>query len=168
VSPGSQIGVLTNPKQQTGQWYVKNMQSVAQKLGTSAPVAYASTANEIEGAFASLARERVTTVIVLPNSLFTVNAAGIARLAVRHRMALIASSTDYAESGALLSYGQNYRAFERKAATYVDKIFKGARPAELPIEQPTILELTINLVTARQLGLTIPKELLLRAEKVIE
>ena len=168
VSPGSQIGVLAHPKQQTAQWYVRNIQSVAQKFGTSAPVAYASTANEIEGAFASLARERVTTVIVLPNGLFATNAERIARLAVRHRMASIATTADYTERGALLSYGQDYGAFERKAATYVDKIFKGARPGELPIEQPTIIELTINLVTARQLGLTIPKELLVRADKVIE
>jgi putative ABC transport system substrate-binding protein len=83
-------------------------------------------------------------------------------------MAPIATTAAFAESGALLSYGQNYGAFERKAATYVDKIFKGARPGELPIEQPIIIELTINLVTARQLGLTIPKELLVRADKVIE
>jgi len=168
VSPGSQIGVLAHPKQQTAQSYVRNIQTIAQKLRTSAPVAYASTANEIEGAFASLARERVTTVIVLPNGLFSANAEPIARLAVRHRMATIATTAAFAESGALLSYGQNYGAFERKAATYVDKILKGARPGDLPIEQPLIIELTINLVTARQLGLTIPKELLVRADKVIE
>lgn len=168
VSPGSQIGVLAHPQQQTAQWYVRNIQSLAQKLGTSAPVAYASTANEIEGAFASLARERVTTVIVLPNGLFSANAEPIDRLAVRHHMATIATTAAFAESGALLSYGQNYGAFSRKAATYVDKIFKGARPGELPIEQPLIIELIINLVTARQLGLTIPKELLVRADKVIE
>ena len=168
VSPGSPIGILANPKQQTSQRYVKNIQSVAQKLGASAPVAYASTANEIEGAFASLAQERVSTVIVLPSGLFNANDDRIARFAVRHRMALIATTASYAERGALLSYGQNYGAFERKAATYVDKILKGARPGELPIEQPTIIELTINRVTARQLGLTIPNELLVRADKVIE
>ena len=166
VSPGSQVGVLAHPKQ--GQSYVKNIQTAARKLGTSAPVAYASTVNEIEEAFASLARGRVTTIIVLPSGLFNVNEERIARLAVRYRMASIATTAGYAERGALLSYGQNYGAFSRKAATYVDKIFKGARPGELPIEQPIIIELIINLVTARQLGLTIPKELLVRADKVIE
>jgi len=100
--------------------------------------------------------------------LFNVNEKRIARLAVEHRMASIATTAGYAEGGVLLSYGQNYGAFSRKAATYVDKIFKGARPGELPIEQPIIIELVINLVTARQLGLTIPKELLVRADKVIE
>jgi putative ABC transport system substrate-binding protein len=166
VSPRSKIGVLAHPKQ--GQSYVKNIQSFAQKLGASAAVAYASTVSEIEEAFASLARERVTTIIVLPSGLFNVNEERIARLAVRYRMASIATTAGYAERGALLSYGQNYGAFSRKAATYVDKIFKGARPGDLPIEQPIIIELIINLVTARQLGLTIPKELLVRADKVIE
>lgn len=168
VLPGSQIGVLTNPKQQTGQWYVKNIQGVAQKLGVNVPVAYASTPNEIEGAFASLAREHVATVIVLPNGLFTANADRIAQLALKHHMASIATARLFAESGILLSYGQDYGVFSRKAATYVDKIFKGARPGELPIEQPTTIELVVNLITAKRLGLTIPKELLFRADKVIE
>lgn len=168
LSPGFKIGVLANPKQQTAQWYVKNIQSVAQKLGVEAPVAYVSTVNEIKGAFTLLNKERISTVIVLPNGLFDANVEHIARLAVEHRMTSIGTSEIYAERGTLLSYGQNYRAFSRKAATYVDKILRGAHPSELPIEQPMILELVINLVTARQLGLTVPKELLLRADRVIK
>ncbi len=169
VLPGFKIGVLANPKQQTNQRYVKDIQGVAQKLGIEAPVAaYAATVNEIEGAFTFLNRERISTVIVLPNGLFANNAAQIARLAVQHRMASIATSALFAERGTLLSYGQNYGAFSRKAATYVDKILRGAKPSELPIEQPMIFELVINLVTARQLGLTVPKELILRADRVIE
>ena len=169
VSPGFKIGVLANPKQQTNQRYVKDIQGVAQKLGIEAPVAaYAATANEIEGAFTFLNRERISTVIVLPNGLFGANAKEIARLAVQHRMASIATSAIFPERGALLSYGQNYGAFSRKAASYVDKILRGAKPSELPIEQPMILELVINLVTARQLGLAVPKELMLRADRVIE
>ena len=168
VSPGFKIGVLANPKQETNQRYVKDIQSMAQKLGIEARVAYAATVNEIEGAFTFLNRERISTVIVLPNGLFGANAKEIARLAVQHRMASIATSALYPERGTLLSYGQNYAAFSRKAATYVDKILKGAKPGELPIEQPMILELVINLVTARQLGLTVPKELMQRADRVIE
>ena len=168
VSPRSKIGVLANPKQQTAQWYVKNIQSVAQKLGIKVPVAYAATANEIEDAFNLLDREHVTTVIVLPTGLFFANAAQIAQFAVRHRMASIATTPGDAERGVLLSYGQNYGAFSRRAAAYVDKILKGAKPSDLPIEQPAILELTINLRTAKQIGLTIPKELLFRADRVIE
>jgi putative tryptophan/tyrosine transport system substrate-binding protein len=169
VLPGSKIGVLANPKQQTNQRYVKDIQGVAQKLGIEAPVAaYAATVNEIEGAFTFLNRERISTVIVLPNGLFGLNAEQIARLAVQHRMASIATTALFPEKGTLLSYGQNYGAFSRRAATYVDKILKGAKPSELPIEQPMLLELVINLVTARQLGLTVPNELKLRADRVIE
>lgn len=168
VSPGSKIGVLANPKQQTAQWYEKSILSVAQKLGIEVPVAYAARVNEIEGAFNLLGREHVKTVIVLPTGLFFANAPQIAQLAVKHRMASIATSVSDAERGVLLSYGQNYGAFSRKAAVYVDKILKGAKPSDLPIEQPTILALTINLMTAKQIGLTIPSELLLRADRIIE
>jgi putative ABC transport system substrate-binding protein len=168
VSSSPPIGILANPKQQTARWYVRNIQSVAQKLGVKTAVAYASAADEIEGALGTLARDRATVVIVLPNALFEVHANRIAQLALKHRMASVATTLTYAEAGLLLSYGQNYRAFARKAATYVDKIFKGAKPGELPIEQPTFMELAINLVTARQLGLTIPPELRSQADRVIE
>lgn len=160
--------IFANPKQQTAQWYAKDIQSVAQKLGIAVPVAYAATANEIEEAFKLLDREQVTTVIVLPTGLLFANAAQIAQFAVKHRMASIAATTGDTERGVLLSYGQNYGVFSRKAAAYVDKILKGAKPSHLPIEQPTVLELTINLRTAKQIGLTIPKELLSRASRVIE
>jgi putative tryptophan/tyrosine transport system substrate-binding protein len=168
VSPGSKIGLLANPKQQTAQWYVKDIQGVAEKLGIKVSIAYAATATEIEAAFKLLASERITTVIVLPTGLFFANAQQIAQFAVKHGMASIATTTGDAERGALLSYGQDYGAFNRRAAAYVDKILKGAKPSNLPIEQPTILELTINLRTAKQIGLTIPKELLFRANRVIE
>jgi len=168
VSPGSTIGVLANPKQQTAEWYLKDIQGVAQTLGIKVPIAYAATVDEIDDAFKLLDSERVTTVIVLPTGLFFANAGKIAQFAVKHRMASIATTTGEAEGGVLLSYGQNYGSFNRKAAAYVDKIIKGAKPKDLPIEQPTILELTINLRTARQIGLTIPNELLLRADRVIE
>ena len=100
--------------------------------------------------------------------MFENHAARMAQIAVERRIALIASARSYSERGSLLSYGQNYAAFTRRAATYVDKILKGAKPSELPVEQPMILELTINLTTARKLGLTISQELLLRANNIIE
>ncbi|HZM36168.1 MAG TPA: ABC transporter substrate-binding protein [Burkholderiales bacterium] len=137
VSPGSKIGVLANPKQQTAQWYAKSIQSVAQKLRIEVPVAYAATADEIEDAFNLLDRKDVKTVILLPTGLFFANASQIAQFAVKHRMASIATSVFDAERGVLLSYGQNYNAFSRRAAAYVDKILKGAKPRDLPIEQPT-------------------------------
>jgi len=168
VSPRSRIGILANPNQQTAKIYVRNIQRAAQTLGVSIPVAEAREANELEAAFASLARERVTTVIVFPNGLFAASAEKIAGLALRHRMVSIATTRYYVESGLLLSYGQSYAGFTRRAASYVDKILRGAKPGELPIEQPMILELVINRTTARKLGLTIPDELILRANEFIE
>ena len=168
IAPRSQIGVLADANQPTAEWHVKNIQRAAQKFGISVPVIYASTANDIDGAFASLAKERVATVIALPSGMFAQNAAQIAESAAKRRIASIGTTRVYVERGLLLGYGQSYGAFARRAATYVDKIFKGAKPSELPVEQPMIFELVINLATARRLNLTIPRELLLRADSVIE
>ena len=165
---GSQIGVLADANQPTAKWHVQNIQNAAQRLGITILVVYAPAANDIESALASLAREHVTTVIVAPSGMFAFNREQIAQSAVKLRIASIATSREYAESGALLSYGQDYRAFVRRSAIYVDRIFKGAKPGDLPVEQPTIFELVINRATARQLGLTVPKELLLRADEVVE
>ena len=92
----------------------------------------------------------------------------IAVQAAKHRLPSIFANREYAEAGGLLSYGQNQLDIYRRAATYVDKILKGAKPADLPIEQPTKLELVINLKTAKALGLTIPQSLLRRANEVIQ
>jgi putative tryptophan/tyrosine transport system substrate-binding protein len=92
----------------------------------------------------------------------------IAELAAKHRLPAIYRSMEYIEAGGLMAYGTNYPDLYRRAATYVDKILKGARPADLPIEQPTKFELIINLKTAKALGLTIPPPLLLRADEVIQ
>lgn len=169
VSSRPLIGILAHREQPTARRYVGNIQSVAQQqLGAETIVVYVSAANDIEGAFGTLAREGATVVIVLPSGLLEAHVERIAQLALKHRMASVATTLTYAEGGVLLTYGQNYHAFARKAATYVDKIFRGAKPSELPIEQPTIMELAINLVTAGQLGLTIPPELLSRADRVIQ
>jgi putative ABC transport system substrate-binding protein len=168
VAPGSQIGVLADSNQPTARWYVKSIERVAQELGVRVPVAYAPTGNDIESALDSLAKQRIATIVVLPSNMLEIHAARMAQIAVERRIALVASARVYAERGSLLSYGQNYAAFTRRAVTYVDKILKGAKPSELPVEQPMILELTINLTTAKKLGLTIPTELLLRADNVIE
>jgi putative ABC transport system substrate-binding protein len=168
VAPGSQIGVLADSNQPTAPWYVKNIDRAAQELRIRVPVAYARTGNHIESALDSLAQQRIATIVVLPSNMLERHAARMAQIAAERRIALIASARVYAERGSLLSYGQNYAAFTRRAVTYVDKILKGARPSELPVEQPMILELTINLTTAKKLGLTISQELLLRADNVIE
>lgn len=168
VAPRSQVGVLANPDQPTAEMHLKSIQSAAQKLGRKVAVAHAARAQDMDSALASLVSQQVTTVIVLPSGLYSSLATLIAQAALKHRIAAIATEREFAERGGLLAYGQSYAAFNRRAATYVDKILKGAKPGELPVEQPTLLELTINTATARQLGLTIPKELLLRADRVID
>jgi len=128
----------------------------------------AASPAEIERAFETMSREGVNGLIVLPDPFMTNQRQQIAQLALKHRLPSITTSRIYAEAGALINYGQDYAAYFRRAATYVDKIFKGAKPSELPIEQPNIFELIVNRKTANALGLTIPNALLLRADQVIE
>ena len=168
ISRQSVIGVLADANQPTAQGYIKDIQGAAQKLGVKVPAAYAPTGKEIDSAFASLAKERVAVVIVLPSGMLETYMPQIAQAALKYRMASVATTRRYAERGALLAYGQSYAAFSRRAAIYVDKIFKGAKPSELSVEQPTLFELVVNKATAKQLDITIPKEILLRADSVIE
>jgi putative tryptophan/tyrosine transport system substrate-binding protein len=124
---------------------------------------------EIEGAFAAMIREHAGALIIQP--LF-VNPLGqgprIADLAARNRLATVSDVDEFVNAGGLLSYGPNRWGLFRRAAIYVDKILKGAKPADLPVEQPTKFELMINLKTAKQIGLTIPPNVLVRADKVIK
>lgn len=168
VAPGPRIGVLADANQSTAKWHVQNIQNAAQKLGITVLVAHVPAASDIEGALASLARERITAVIIAPSGMLAFNKKQIAQSAIKLQIASIATSREYAESGVLLSYGQDYDAFVRRSAIYVDRILKGAKPGDLPVEQPIIFELVINRATARQLGLTLPKTLLLRANEIVE
>lgn len=168
LSRQSPIGALADANQQTHQAYIKNIQGVAKSLGARVSVAYAQTGTEIDGALASLAKERVAVVIVLPGGVFGTYSPQIAQAALKYRMASVATTRRYAETGALLAYGQSYAAFTRRAAIYVDKIIKGAKPGELSVEQPTIFELVVNKSTAKRLDITLPQEILLRADSVIE
>lgn len=169
VTPQGHVLVLADRNQPTAPAYVKSIQGLAQRRRVSVSVAYAFTAKEIEDAFASAPRNgAATTAIILPSGLLQTIAAQIADLAVRYRVRSIATTRIYSERGVLLSYGQNYGAFTRQAATYVDKIFKGAKPGELPIEQPLNLELVVNLATAKKLGIELPNEVLARADTVIK
>jgi putative ABC transport system substrate-binding protein len=123
---------------------------------------------ELSDAFAAMKRERIDGVVVINQPLVYAERKRIAELALKHRVPAIYGSVEYAEAGGLLSYGPSYPELFRRAATYVDKILKGANPADLPIEQPTIFELVINATTARALGLMIPAPLLARANRIVE
>jgi putative tryptophan/tyrosine transport system substrate-binding protein len=119
-------------------------------------------------AFEAAAKERAEALIVALDGLTQANLRPIAELAAKHRLPSIYGAREYADYGGLVAYGPSDPHLYRRAATFVDKIFKGAKPAELAIEQPTRFELVINLKTAKALGLTIPQSLLLRADQVLE
>ncbi len=115
-----------------------------------------------------MTREKAGAIIMVGDSVFTQQVRQIAELATKHRLPSIYVTGEYVEAGGLMSYGQDLTEHYRRAATYVDKILKGAKPGDLPIEQPTVLELVINRRTASALGLAIPQELSLRADKLID
>ena len=119
---------------------------------------------ELDGAIANLAKSRADAVIVQPSLQRRV----AAELALKHRLVAVSPSAQFPGEGGLFGYSAHQPEQQRVAAVYVDKILKGAKPAELPVQQPTKFELVVNLKTARALGLTIPKSILLRADKVIE
>jgi putative ABC transport system substrate-binding protein len=167
--PGlSRVAILANPSNPTHPSILKDARSATEQTGIKSLVADARTAEEVERAFGMITREHAQAVLVVADSFFIGHRRQIAELAMKHRVASMFSYREGAEAGGLMSYGQDLVHFYRRAATYVDKILRGARPAELPIEQPTRFHLAINRKTAKALGLTVPDELLLRADEVIE
>ena len=164
----ARVAVLMNPANPAHAAMLKNVQYATQKAGIKILPVEAQTPQDIERAFSTLAREHVGAVIVALDPLFIQQGPQIAVQARKYRLPSIFANREYAEAGGLLSYGQNQLDIYRRAATYVDKILKGAKPADLPIEQPTKLELVINLKTAKALGITIPQSLLLRADEVLQ
>src|SRR5450631_3985662 len=164
----SRVAVLLNPGNQSNPLVLKSIQSAA--LTTSAEILplEARTAPEIENAFSAMTQGKAGAVIVARDGFFLQQARQISELALKNRLPSISEQAEYAEAGGLMSYGVNQREQFRRAATYVDKILKGAKPADLPVEQPAKFELVINLKTAKVLGITVPKEMLLRADEVIQ
>jgi putative ABC transport system substrate-binding protein len=146
----------------------KSVQAAAQKAGVKSLIAEASTPQEIENAFSLMVREKADAVIVGSPTVFAQQHRQIAELALKYRMPSMFQDPVNDEVGGLMSYGQKLTESYQRSATYVDKIFKGAKAGDLPIEQPTKFELVINLKTAKALGLTIPQSLLLRADEVIQ
>ena len=162
----SRLAILRQPGRSGAE--TAALESAARQLGLTILFADVRTSNDIEGAFATMTRSRAGAFLILGGSMTWASRQQIADLAVQHRLPGIHLLREYAEAGLLLTYGQSSVAQYQRAATYIDKILKGARPADLPIEQPTKFELVINLKTAKALGLTIPPSLLQRADQVIE
>lgn len=164
----SRVVVLMNPGTRPHAAFLESVQAAAQQLGVSVVPVHASTPKEIERAFTAIQRERADAVIIPPDSFFISRHRQMAELAERNRLPSMFYYQEAVEAGGLMSYGANNAELYRRAATYVDKILKDAKPGDLPIEQPTTIYLAINRKTAIALGLTIPQELLLRADRVIE
>jgi putative ABC transport system substrate-binding protein len=150
------------------QGMVREMEAAARLLRLEIRVFEVGHRNELDGAFAAMAKERVGAVTALPLPLLTSERRRVTELALRHQLPSIFQWREYAEVGGLMSYGANQSDLVRRAARYVDKILKGAKPGDLPVEQATTFEMVINLKTAKLLGVTIPPSLLLRADLVIE
>ena len=124
--------------------------------------------SELEAAFPLIIKNHARALMILPGALFFVESKRIARLTTKHRLPAISEFREFVEAGGLLSYGANVSDMWWRVALFVDRILKGAKPADLPVEQPTKYELVINLKTAKVLGMTIPPSLLARADQVIE
>ena len=164
----SRVAILMNPSNIGQAAMLKNIQTAAQKFGAKILPVEARTPSEIEQAFSKMVREKAGAAIVLQESLFQQQKSQIVELAAKHRLPTVAMYREYVEAGGLMSYGANLRNIYWRAATYVDKILKGAKPGDIPVEQPTTFELFVNGKTAKALGLKIPQSLLISADKVIE
>jgi putative ABC transport system substrate-binding protein len=164
----SRVAVLVNPGHPNHLNYLKRIQATDKTDSVKISPAQAGTASQIEAAFGSMTRERAGALIVLSDAFFLQQARRIVELAAQHRLPTIFWTRELVEAGGLMSYGQDIVEHYHRAATYVDKILKGAKPSDLPVEQSTKFELVINLKTAKAIGLTIPQDLLFRADTVIE
>lgn len=164
----SLVAVLTNPDNAALAGRLKVIQDAAQSIGVATLATEARNAKEIGDAFALMALKKAEALIVPVDPVFILQWRLIAELALKHRLPSTAGAGEYAQAGGLLSYGSNFPDNYRRSATYVDKILKGAKPADLPVEQPTKFELIINRKTAQALGLTIPQSILTGADRVIE
>jgi putative ABC transport system substrate-binding protein len=162
------VAILQNPTDSSHALSLNELHVAARSLRVQLQVLQAREPDEFETAFAAMTRERASALLVLGDSMFLAQRARIADLAKRQVLPTIFVQREHAEAGGLMAYGANVRDIFRRAATYVDKILKGAKPADLPVEQPTKFELVINLKTAKALGLTIPQSLVLRADEVIQ
>jgi putative ABC transport system substrate-binding protein len=164
----SRVALLGNPANPGNAQWVRHAQDAARTLGVRLRPLEARDPGEIDNAFTEMATEQAGAVVILNDTMLSDNRRRIADHAVRRRLPTVFGLSEHAEAGGLLAYEPNRSDRWRRAAAYVDKILKGAKPADLPVEQPTKFELTINLKTAKALGLTIPPSLLARADQVIE
>jgi len=162
------IGYIVNPVRQDHLAEFRVAEAAAQQASLTMALTKMQNPDDVPSAFATLVKERVGAVMVPGDAFFLTQRRQIAQFALMHRLPTMFSRRDYVEAGGLMSYGESLADFLRRAAFYVDKIFKGAKPADLPVQQPTKFELVINLKTAKALGLTIPEPLLATADELVQ
>jgi len=158
----SRVAFLRNPDNPSSAAWSREAEAAARGLGVRLQTLEARNPQEIDSAFAAMTRERAGALLIFADGIFLRQRRQIAELAVKRRLPSIYGTTAYAEAGGLMTYSANFLDVQRRAATFVDKILKGAKPADLPIEQPTKFDFVINLKTAKALGLTIPPSMLLQ------
>ncbi|MBI3706670.1 MAG: ABC transporter substrate-binding protein, partial [Proteobacteria bacterium] len=164
----SRVGVLWNPFNPDGHAHLKQAEAAGRSLGLQLQIVETRGPDGFDAAFAAMVRGRVQAAFVMSDGMFYVHASRLAGLAVQSRLPAMFGSRYHAAAGGFMAYGWKEGENYRRAAVYLDKILKGAKPADLPVEQPTRFELVVNMKTAKALGLTIPESLLARADEVIE
>jgi putative ABC transport system substrate-binding protein len=168
VTSATRIAILANPTNEATALILLEMQAAARHLRLETSIVYAQSADELDKAFAEAKRLRADGMAIIADSVFNLNSRKVAALAATYRLPSISSLPRFPEEGGLISYGWNRPAHYRRGAELVDKILKGAKPAELPVEQPTKFDLIVNLKTAKALGLTVPSTIMVRADQLIQ
>ena len=164
----SRVAILWNPANPTNPLQLKDTQAAAPALGMTVYAVEVKEVGELERVFTGIKRERAGGLLVPGDPMFTSNRKRIADLAAKHRLPAMFTAPEYVDAGGLMAYGENPADLHRRLATYVDKILKGTKPADLPVEAAMKFEFIINLKTAKQIGLTIPPNVLARADRVIK
>lgn len=168
IPAATRVGILLNPTTANASFAAENLATAANVLGVQLHSLTVRNPRELDSAFSAAAQDRLQALVVFTDGVLFSQRARIAELAAQRRLPVIYESGDFAEAGGLIAYGPSYSALAIRAATYVDRILKGAKPADLPVEQPTKFELVVNVKAAQSLGLSIPPAILLRADRVIE
>ena len=164
----SRVAFLRNPDNPASAAGLREAEAAARALGVRIQTLEARNPPEIDSAFVAMTRERAGALLILADPIFLSRRSQIAELAATRRLPSISGQPDHAAAGGLMTYSTDFLDQQRRAATFVDKILKGAKPADLPVAQPTKFELVINLRTAKAIGLTIPPSLVQRADQIID
>jgi putative ABC transport system substrate-binding protein len=164
----SRVAVLWNPQSASATLNWKENQQPARQLGIQLHSLEVRSPNELDKAFEAATRARAGALAILPDPVISTNLKRIVDFAATSRLPSIYHGWEFADAGGLVTFGPDRADLFRRAATYVDKILRGTKPGDLPVEQPTKLELVVNLKTAKALGITIPQSVLIRADRVIE